>query len=746
MRGRYAALSVLALTVGLAVGVGTERFYLNHQSNMSDEGKKVVYWVAPMDPNFRQDAPGKSPMGMDLIPVYEGQQASGDASEVTLSGREINAISVRTAIAQVSDIANRIETVGFVSYDDHKTTHIHSRVDGWIEILDVRSIGEQVKKGDRLFKMFSQEFAIATFDFVNILKTENSRAIEAARSKLRSHGASVRQIDEITESERVTRTIDVYAPQDGVIINLAAAEGMYLQPGIQAVSMTDLSTVWLLVDVFERDIGQLSDEMTAIASFEHLPGMSFEGKVDYIYPSLDAKTRTLPVRLRFDNSKGLLKPNMFGKVSLTPQKSRTAITVASEAVIRTGRAERVILKTGVGTFKPRLVTTGLRNSFGDGGRTEIMQGLNAGDEVVASAQFLIDSESALSAGLMRMAPTESAPARGVGTLVALDTARRSATIKHDAFESLDWPAMQTEFPVAASVNLERLKPGMNVAFRIARGADGVLGVIDLADDTGIAATGTGMVKAITTDGKLNIAHDAIPDIGWPPMQMDMTVSGFDPNTVPLDQAIEFDLSKADDGTYSIVAIRSKDEAMSDSKEMQNSDAMSKLGSISDEDMKADTILPPIIVEGTINSVDLANRMVNITHGPMTDIGMPGMTMDFGLTSNLDAAKLPSGTEVRLTFERPDPATIVLASAEAQPKPMKVSGTINSIDANKRIANITHGPMTEIGMPGMTMDFAIGDDVSLVALPDGREAMLLFSKNPDFSLTLVGVVANAVLSQ
>lgn len=187
----------------------------------------------------------------------------------------------------------------------------------------------------------------------------------------------------------------------------------------------------------------------AVARFEHLYGRSFEGVIDYIYPELDAETRTLPVRLRFDNSEGLLRPNMFGNVSLIPNQTRMALTVPTEAIIRTGAAERVILKTGEGTFKPRLITTGLRDNFGGGGRTEVVQGLAPGEEVVASAQFLIDSESALSAGLMRMAPTDEAPARGVGELIAVDIENRSATIRHAELDALDWPAMTSQFPLHA---------------------------------------------------------------------------------------------------------------------------------------------------------------------------------------------------------------------------------------------------------------------------------------------------------
>jgi Cu(I)/Ag(I) efflux system membrane fusion protein len=425
MSGRYVALSILALAAGLTGGIFAERLYLNPADMTADAGPDILYWVAPMDANFRQDTPGKSPMGMDLVPVYAGAEPSADPSAVILSPAEINAIGVRTAIARVADIAQSIETVGFVGYDKHLTSHVHTRVDGWIEDLTVRAVGGRVTQGDIMFEMFSPVIGSASAEHIRSLEEGNERIIEISRNKLRSHGMSDRQIEEMEASRAMARNLMVYAPQDGIVISLEAADGMYLQPNTRAVSLTDLSTVWLIVDVFERDIARMTDDMTASIEFEHLNGQVFEGQIDYIYPELDAETRTLPVRLSVDNSAGQLKPNMFGTVSLTPNETWQALTVPTEAIIRTGRAERVILKTGEGTFTPRLVTTGLRDDFDEGGRTEVVQGLAPGDEVVASAQFLIDSESALSAGLMRMAPTDVEPARGTGELLAYDATTRS---------------------------------------------------------------------------------------------------------------------------------------------------------------------------------------------------------------------------------------------------------------------------------------------------------------------------------
>ncbi len=807
MRGRYAALSVLALAAGLGGGVYVERVYLNPAVQGGSEGPEILYWVAPMDPNFRQPGPGKSPMGMDLIPVYAGQEPSGDPAEVTLNAAEINAIGVRTAVARVSEVKPRIETVGFVGYDEHLTSHVHTRAEGWIEKLEVRAIGDQVSQEQVLFELFSPLIATATGDLVRAVEAGDPRILDAARSKLMSHGMSARQIAEIEAGGELVRNIEIEAPQNGVVIALNAADGMYLQPGTLAFSVADLSKVWLIVDVFERDIARLSEDMRAIARFEHLPGRVFEGDIDYIYPELDPQTRTLPVRLRFDNSDGVLRPGMFGSVSLTPNESRTVLTVPSEAVIRTGSAERVILKTGEGTFRPRLVTAGLRDSFGEGGRTEILQGLGPGEEVVASAQFLIDSESALSAGFTRMAPTDADPARGSGVLVALDPQSRVATVQHDALESLDWPAMTSDFPVRADVPLDRLKEGEAVAFLVARGADGLLSLTELAPDDGIAGTGTGIARAVTSDGKLTLEHGPIPELGWPAMTMDLPVLGVDLEAVPLDAPIEFDLTAGDGGLFSVVAVRAEgtDPEEVEAAETNAAAPIMVSGTIDDLDLNSGTATithgpmaeigmpgmtmdfpidpgldmaslktgvqmtltfarpdglnmilsdveleaaaaPPIVVSGTIDSVDTDASKATITHGPMTDIGMPGMTMAFDIDPSLDAATLMTDVEMVLTFARPDGMNMVLAAAEPVAPPMQVSGQINSIDAQSRTANITHGPMTDIGMPGMTMDFPLAEELEISQLIVGTDVTLILRRNPDFSMTLIDVVRDGRVTQ
>ncbi|MFD2174713.1 efflux RND transporter periplasmic adaptor subunit [Rhodobacter lacus] len=644
MQGRYLALAVLALGAGLGAGVALERLYLAVPARAAETGPKILYWVAPMDPNFRRDGPGKSPMGMDLIPVYEGSEPAQDPAVVQLDAAEINAIGVRTALATRDEIAAQIRTVGFADWDGHRTVHVHTRVEGWIERMEVRAIGDRVKKGDLLFELFSPEVGAATAELVRAIEDEPGASIvDIAKNRLRSIGLQDQQIERIARTRQAERNIAVYAPQDGIVVALEAAEGMYLKPDVRALTLTDPGKIWVLADVFERDLGRLSTGMRAQARFDPLPGRVFSGKIDYIYPELDRQTRTLPVRLVFENAEGQLRPGMFSSVTLESTDRHFAVTVPSEALIRTGRAERVILKTAAGQFRPRLVTTGLRDGFGAGGRTEVLQGLAPGDEVVASAQFLIDSESVLSAGLMRMAPTEAAPVAARGKVVSLDKGARRVVLDHAPVADLDWPAMQTGFAVAGDVALDGVAPGDAVAVSLHRGADGQLWIGSLTGDDGIAATGHGIATGVTADGRLSVSHEPIPELGWGAMTMDMAVIGLDPATVPLNTPLAFDLARDDAGMFAIVAVRPETAAAA----------------------PPPPPAPPRRIEaiGKIERVDPQTRMARISHGPMRAIGMPGMTMDFPLAEGLDAAQLPIGQPLHLDFAQRADMSLELVHVE-----------------------------------------------------------------------------------
>ena len=359
------------------------------------EEKEILYWVAPMDPNYQRDKPGKSPMGMELVPVYID---SGVGNEINISPEVIQNLGVRTATAEISKLWRGIDTVGYVDFDESKLSHIHLRTEGWIENLMVRSEGERVKKGDRLFDFYSPDLVNAQEEFVQALSVKNKGLVSASAERLLALGISQQQISALRTNRKVRQTISVYAPQDGVVSTLPVREGMFIKPSMKVMSLADLSSVWLLAEVFERQADWVSMGNAAQVTLSYLPGREWQGKVEYIYPSLDPKTRTLKVRLRFDNPDEMLKPNMYANVKIFGGAKSDILVVPMEALIRTGRNERVIVARGEGRFEARTVKAGIES----GDWVEIGSGLIAGEEVVTSGQFLIDSEASIKASLNRM--------------------------------------------------------------------------------------------------------------------------------------------------------------------------------------------------------------------------------------------------------------------------------------------------------------------------------------------------------
>ncbi|MCK5263855.1 MAG: efflux RND transporter periplasmic adaptor subunit, partial [Gammaproteobacteria bacterium] len=294
--------------------------------------KEILYWVAPMDANYRRDKPGKSPMGMDLVPVY-ADPAGGDA--ITISPEVIQNLGVRTSKAEISKLWRGIDTVGYVDFDESKLSHIHLRTEGWVENLVVRSEGERVKKGDRLFDFYSPQLVNAQEEFVQALSVGNKGLVSASNERLLALGISKGQIDSLRRTRKPRQYISVFAPQDGVVATLPVREGMFIKPSMKVMSLADLSSVWLLAEIFERQADWVSMGDSAQVTLSYLPGREWEGKVEYIYPSLDPKTRTLKVRLRFDNPEEALKPNMYANVKIYGGAKVGILVIPMEALIRT---------------------------------------------------------------------------------------------------------------------------------------------------------------------------------------------------------------------------------------------------------------------------------------------------------------------------------------------------------------------------------------------------------------------------
>lgn len=485
MSTKSLVLAAVALAAGLGGGIAYERFASPHeQTAEATAEKKILYWVAPMDPNYRRDAPGKSPMGMDLIPVYEGEAPGADAGSaddagvVRLSPAVVNNIGVRTGSVDRAAFGDDIRTVGYVALDEDRTSHVHVRKDGWIERLRVRSLGAEVARGDLLFEFFSPELAVASWEYVREMERGSAGMTGGARAKLKALGLADRQIEEIKATGKPADRIRVYAPQDGVLVQLGVGEGMYIRPDQTLMTLSDLSSVWVIADIFESDSGKVAPGMVAEARLDHLPNDVWRGTVDYVYPELDPVTRTLRVRLRFPNPVLKLRPNMFAAITLKTPPRDDVLVVPSEAVIRTGHSDRVVLAVGEGRFKPVPVTVGGEWN----GLAEILGGVTAGDRVVLSGQFLIDSEASLNAGFARMeAPadhggephaTPAVVAETDATLNAIDPVARTINATHGPLPAIGWPGMTMDFAVDEGVDLGGLAAGAPVLLGIGRDAAG----------------------------------------------------------------------------------------------------------------------------------------------------------------------------------------------------------------------------------------------------------------------------------
>ncbi|MDX1626823.1 MAG: efflux RND transporter periplasmic adaptor subunit [Wenzhouxiangellaceae bacterium] len=365
-----------------------------------DGEREILYWVAPMDPNYRRDEPGKSPMGMDLVPVYadEAEAGSDDVPALRISPQVVNNIGVKTTEVVRDTLTRTIRTVGFVAPNAERIAHVHVRSEGWIERLHVEYEGARVEPGGLLFEIYSPALVSAKEEFVQSLRGGQPALVRAAETRLRALGMLPDQIDALRDSRSVDRLLQVRAPQEGYVMQLNVREGMFVEPGTTIMSLANLDTIWVDVAVFESQIGWVEAGQPASMTAPFAPARTWRGQVDYVYPTIDAETRTARVRLAFDNPDGSLKPEMYTSVRIEAAPVRNVLVVPAKSVIRTGDGERVILALGGGRFRPARVRTGVET----GGLVEIAAGLSAGERIVVSGQFLIDSEASLDASLMRL--------------------------------------------------------------------------------------------------------------------------------------------------------------------------------------------------------------------------------------------------------------------------------------------------------------------------------------------------------
>ncbi|MEX1034060.1 MAG: efflux RND transporter periplasmic adaptor subunit [Cellvibrionaceae bacterium] len=473
-KGKTQLLIAAGIVIGIVIGSGiaTQLLGPDSASNTSADSRgEPLYWVAPMDPSYRRDEPGKSPMGMDLIPVYEA--GASEPGSVLISPDVINNIGVRTAAVKTGQLESRVNTVGYVRYDEDQLVNVEPRVEGWVESLTVKADGDPVTAGEPLYTLYSPTLVNAQEELLLALRRGNQALIDAATERLRALRVPSDFIEALRESRELRQSITVNAPQSGVISGLQAREGSHVRPGSAMMSIAVLDQVWVVGEIFERQLPLIDVGDSVVMHLDYLPGRRWQGQVDYVYPSIDNQTRTARIRIRLPNEDRALKPGMFAQLSISGREGREALLIPKHALIRTGDGNRVVLARGEGRFKSVSVTVGI---VGDR-QVEIISGLEEGDHIVTSAQFLIDSESSKTSDFRRMDHDHDdadQPQRVLvaATVVNLMPEHRMVTVTHEAIPEWGWPIMTMDFTISEAVDLNALREGADVHVEIARLADG----------------------------------------------------------------------------------------------------------------------------------------------------------------------------------------------------------------------------------------------------------------------------------
>lgn len=449
--------------------------------------RRIAYWVAPMDPNYRRDEPGLSPMGMELVPVYEGEEPGGAEPALQINPAIVNSIGVRTESVRRADLSMDIETVGHVMADEERRSNVHTRSEGWIEQLRVEAEGEAVAQGDLLFQIYSPALVAAQSEFLQALRLNRPALVEGATERLAALGMTAGQIGRLRESGNASRLVGVYAPQSGVVTALNVREGMFVRPSDATINLADLSTVWVIAEVFETQADWVKAGQTARMTLAAFPGEVWEGEVDYVYPTADSRARTVRVRLRVPNPDMRLKPNMYADILIEAAPKENALVISQSALIRTSEGDRVILALGEGRFRPAQVRAGIES----GDEIEILAGLEEGERIVTSSQFLIDSEASFNATLLRLAAAEDGTAMdhanmentnlaaedenaisARGRVQSVDPASRNVMLAHEPIPELSWPSMTMGFKAAENLSLEDFQPGAEIEFEFLQTDDG----------------------------------------------------------------------------------------------------------------------------------------------------------------------------------------------------------------------------------------------------------------------------------
>ncbi|HKJ83089.1 MAG TPA: efflux RND transporter periplasmic adaptor subunit [Mariprofundaceae bacterium] len=417
-----------AAVVTLALGLSGGYWLANHiggkpsptaSSSESPGKEKPLYYRNPMNPKITSPVPAKDEMGMDYIPVYADQQKQRVPGTVRIDPTVVQDIGVRTATATRETISHDITTMGRIAYDEQLLTRLHPKVKGWIDKLFVSETGSRVKKNTMLLALYSPELVTSEQEYLLALKNADTlkkspfpdvrrgaeELVRSSRQRLELLDVPAHQMRTINKTRKVIKNLHIHSPFPGIVVHIGIREGEYVTPKTELYRIADLSKVWVYADIYEYELPWVHMGDKTEMHLDALPGRTFHGKITYIYPYLDPKTRTNKVRIEFDNPAMVLKPDMFANVQIRTDRRKTLV-IPTEAIIRTGKTSRVFVEIGPGRFEPRDIKAGIS----DHGKTELLSGVREGETVVTSSQFLIDSESSLNEATAKMtAPKKKSP-------------------------------------------------------------------------------------------------------------------------------------------------------------------------------------------------------------------------------------------------------------------------------------------------------------------------------------------------
>jgi Cu(I)/Ag(I) efflux system membrane fusion protein/cobalt-zinc-cadmium efflux system membrane fusion protein len=380
--------------------------------------RQVKHWASPMDATYVRQEPGKDYMGHDLVPVY----ADGGEGGVAVDPVTMQSMGIRTANVEVRDLQRSLRAVGLVTFDESSQYVINSKIEGWIERLHVNVEGQPVRKGQPLLEIYSPDLLAAQQEYLLALDSSKrlasspfpevaeggQRLVEASRNRLRNWDISESQIEQLEQTRQVRKTLTLYSPYGGTVTMKKALQGMRVMAGEELLQIANLSRVWVNAEIYEQDLPWVKVGQHARVELSYGSGKVYEGTVDYIYPYLAGETRTAKARIIFANPGMELKPDMYANVQIATEAVKGALAIPGDAVLRSGQGAVVFVARGDGKFDPRPVTTG---ATGDDGFVQIRSGLAAGEQVVTSAQFMLDSESKLREAIQKMIePAAPAPA------------------------------------------------------------------------------------------------------------------------------------------------------------------------------------------------------------------------------------------------------------------------------------------------------------------------------------------------